>query len=97
MKIRMLRSEPVMLPNGAVWFHAGQEYPDVDEKTSSSLIGRGLAIQVLNGNHNEIVSRESLTDKTVQELKSMAEQAKIPGFKLLRKDDLIEALCPSAE
>ncbi|HMM98569.1 MAG TPA: Rho termination factor N-terminal domain-containing protein [Anaerolineales bacterium] len=94
--VKMLRDEPVVLPTGAVWLKKDHEY-DLDESNANSLLGRGYAVLVAKNGKGERLERAVLEKMTVVELRKLAEEHGVPDVSLLKKGNLLDALCPLPE
>lgn len=90
MKILMLRDEIVNTTKGPIRFFQGDK-PDVDSGVASSLIGRGYAIEVPQ-EEVKAIDQKPLHEWTVEELRIEARNRSIPGYSLMRKTELVEAL-----
>ncbi|MGW8177397.1 MAG: Rho termination factor N-terminal domain-containing protein [bacterium] len=91
--IKMISTEFVQTNRGAMKFTTGQDYL-VEDWIASSLIGRGLAEELIPPTPPEEPKEIDYASMTVKELRIHAEKAGVPGFKKLKKDDLTSALEP---
>lgn len=94
MNIHMLKTEPVITPRGPVILQAGKDYSDLDEHVCSSLVGRGLAVENIEGEAGQVYDRTALEKMTVPTLKEIARQRNIEDYNLLNKARLIDILAP---
>lgn len=97
MSICMLVNEPIRTPLGVRYLQKGKIYSDVPAEASASLIGRGMAYEVVADEKGKPYTREELAGMTVHELRKLAEDAHIPDASVLRKPVLISALVPNEE
>jgi len=90
--IRMLTTEPVRTEKGIVYYMEGKEY-EASDANASSLIGRGMAVEVvmLNGKEQD---RSALEGKTLKELRALVAPMNIKGYTLLTREGLLDILCP---
>lgn len=94
--IKMLRDEPIQTETvGLRILKKGEEY-EIDDKNAQSLLGRGYAVLVVKNGKNKL-ERSELERMTVIDLRKLAEEHGIQDTKVLRKTDLLDALCPPAE
>lgn len=100
MRIKMLQSDSYQGPKGILRFEKDKVYEGVDPKIISSLVGRGYAVVLPEGDESvpvdHVYDRDELARMTVAELRKLAAKANIPDYQLLRKPQLIDAICPPA-
>lgn len=94
--VKLLRNEYIRTEIGIRMLEKEHEY-ELDEKTAQSLLGRGYAILVVKNGRKETIDRLKLEKMTVVELRKLADSHGIQDVKLLRKTDLLDALCPPQE
>ena len=91
-KIRMLKTEMVATQKGPVIYAKGSKY-DVEDWIASSLLGRGLAVD-MSVEIKASISKEELERMTVAKLRKIAQKIGIPNYNKIRKELLIESLSP---
>ncbi|MCZ2078368.1 MAG: Rho termination factor N-terminal domain-containing protein [Bryobacterales bacterium] len=97
--IKILRDEPVALPSGPVWLkkdggEKGDGVYELDDQIANSLLGRGYAILVITNGKKETLDRSVLEKMTVADLRKLADEHGVPDVSLLKKSNLLDALCP---
>jgi len=91
--VKILRPQPVETKTGIVFCKEGEVRSDLDKQIISSLVGRGLAVEIVVEN-NHVLSREELEKKTTAELRKLAKSRNILDVTLLTRPLLLDALCP---
>jgi hypothetical protein len=93
----MLRDEPIRTKEvDLLTLKRGERY-ELDEQNAISLLGRGYAILIVKNGKKETLDRAELEKMTVADLRKLADEHGVQDVKLLRKTDLIDALCPEPE
>lgn len=92
-KIFVLSSQSVLTSKGAVNFLEGQSY-QVDDWIANSLAGRGYA-RLEDGGPAVTDDSVKFENLNVANLRELAKQAGIPGYKKMSKELLIQALYDS--
>lgn len=95
-KIFMLVNEPIRTPLGVRYLEKGQTYNNIPEVDILSLVGRGMACEVIEDDSGHAYTREELELMTVQQLRDLAKKANISDASILRKVALIDSLIPFA-
>jgi hypothetical protein len=91
--IIMTKSESMLTAKGNLEFKIGQQY-SVDDWIADSLAGRGYATLISSASSvaEDEIRYENLN---VANLREMARQVAIPGYKKMHKEELIQALYDS--